>query len=193
MKFRFVFMGPDENAGRPDALPRVEAASAAFRFETAAGGMVRHDARARGESKFVPLANFVARIFSDRIIDDGTEPQRHFGLRAELADQTIAFSIPAVEFGRMGWVLGNLGPEAIVYPGQLQHARAAVQALSQGIRREHVFAHTGWRKIDGRWVYLHAGGAIGADGYRQRAGTARLPCQRRSPGRGRLRPATPFN
>jgi len=27
-----------------------------------------------------------------------------------------------------------------------------------------VFTHTGWRKIDGVWVYLHGAGGIGADG-----------------------------
>jgi hypothetical protein len=27
-----------------------------------------------------------------------------------------------------------------------------------------VYGHTGWREVNGRWVYLHAGGGIGADG-----------------------------
>ncbi|SDF65211.1 DUF927 domain-containing protein [Sporolituus thermophilus] len=33
-------------------------------------------------------------------------------------------------------------------------------------RREEktYYTHTGWRKIGGKWAYLHAGGAIGADG-----------------------------
>ena len=27
-----------------------------------------------------------------------------------------------------------------------------------------VYTHTGWRKLDGKWAYLHGGGAIGASG-----------------------------
>ena len=64
----------------------------------------------------------------------------------------------------MGWVLNKLGPQAIIYPGQQQHARAAFQWLSGEIRQEQVFAHLGWRRHGSHWVYLHAGGALGADG-----------------------------
>jgi len=64
----------------------------------------------------------------------------------------------------MGWVLDRLGPQAIIYPGQQQHVRAAIQSLSGAIHQEHVFAHLGWRRHGTQWVYLHAGGALGADG-----------------------------
>jgi hypothetical protein len=63
----------------------------------------------------------------------------------------------------MGWVLNQLGPQAIIYPGQQQHARAAIQCLSGAIRQERIFAHLGWRKHGGLWMYLHASGAIGAE------------------------------
>jgi hypothetical protein len=39
--------------------------------------------------------------------------------------------------------------------------REAVQQLSKPEHRVR-YAHTGWRKIGGKWMYLHAGGAIGA-------------------------------
>jgi hypothetical protein len=96
--------------------------------------------------------------------DDGAEPQREFGVEAELGGERVAFVLPAAEFGRMGWVLSRLGPQAIVFPGQQQHLRAAIQYLSDAIRQEQVFTHLGWRKPAGQWVYLHAGGALGADG-----------------------------
>jgi hypothetical protein len=66
----------------------------------------------------------------------------------------------------MGWVLRQLGPEAIVYPGQQQHARAAIQWLSGRIPQERIFIHLGWRKHGPDWVYLHAGDAVGAQGSR---------------------------
>ena len=62
----------------------------------------------------------------------------------------------------MNWVLHRLGPQAIVYPGQHQHARAAIQWFSGPIRQERIFTHLGWRKQGAQYVYLHAGGALGA-------------------------------
>ena len=64
----------------------------------------------------------------------------------------------------MGWVLNRLGPQAIIYPGQQQHARAAIQWLSGPVRQESIFAHLGWRKHGPQWAYLHAAGALGAAG-----------------------------
>jgi hypothetical protein len=78
------------------------------------------------------------------------------------AGKRFAFVVTAAEFGRMSWVLDHLGPGAIIYPGQLQHARAAIQYVSGSIRQQRIFTHTGWRKSGTDWVYLDAGGAIGA-------------------------------
>ncbi len=64
----------------------------------------------------------------------------------------------------MVWVLNKLGPQAIIYPGQQQHARAAIQWLSGEIPQEHIFTHLGWRNHGSQWVYLHAGGAVAAVG-----------------------------
>ncbi len=64
----------------------------------------------------------------------------------------------------MGWVLHKLGPQAIIYPGQQQHARAAIQWLSGEIPQEHIFAHLGWRKHGEHRVYLYSGGALGVGG-----------------------------
>jgi hypothetical protein len=33
----------------------------------------------------------------------------------------------ASEFATMRWVMNRLGPTAIIYPGQQQHPRAAIQ------------------------------------------------------------------
>jgi hypothetical protein len=51
---------------------------------------------------------------SDIILDDGVEQQRHCGVEAELDGQKVVFTVPAAEFGRMGWVLPRLGPRAII-------------------------------------------------------------------------------
>jgi hypothetical protein len=111
------------------------------------------------------VANFTARIVSDIVVDDGSGVERReFEVEAEVGGRLLSFTLPAAEFGRMGWVLDKLGPQAIVYPGQQQHARAAIQSLSASIRQQRIFAHLGWRQQNSHWVYLHAGGALGCRG-----------------------------
>src|SRR5690606_40074516 len=75
-------------------------------------------------------------------------------------------TVPAERFNSMGWVTESWGNRAVVYAGQgaKDHMRAAIQLLSGDVPRRTVFEHLGWRKIDRRWLYLHAGGAIGAEG-----------------------------
>ena len=168
MKFKFIYL-PDDN---PDDPPRACESGAAepasprggLRYENDGTDMIRREQWANGRSRCTAAANFQARIVRDIVLDDGTEERREFGVEAELGGRRVAFVVPATEFGRMGWVLSRLGPQAIVYPGQQQHARAAIQYLSGAIQQERIFAHLGWRQHGGQWVYLHAGGALSADG-----------------------------
>lgn len=113
-----------------------------------------------------PLTNFTARIVADVSEDDGTESRHTFELEATLAGRLRRFTIPASQFAGMAWATEYLGAQAIVYPGMgtKDHARAAVQLLSDSIPERAVYTHTGWREIDGVRCYLHGGGVIGPDG-----------------------------
>ncbi|MGE5609478.1 MAG: hypothetical protein ACM359_09500 [Bacillota bacterium] len=76
-------------------------------------------------------------------------------------------TLRASEFSAMNWPVEQLGADAIVYAGMgiRDHARAAIQSFGQGQRVHRViYTHTGWRKVKEAMVYLHAGGAIGAQG-----------------------------
>ena len=163
MKFRFVLLGPDDD-GRKLAPERssVTRSRAVVRYEQRESSIVRVEQRENGDVKTTPLTNFCARIVRDIVLDDGDEQKRHFGLEVELGDATVVLSLSAADFSRMGWVLHKLGPQAIIYPGQQQHARAAIQWLSRKIRQERIFTHLGWTKDGPDWIYLHAGGAVGA-------------------------------
>jgi len=171
MNFRLVWMGSDDD---PDEHPPVREGGVALphlpsgtvRYEQRGNEMVRRERLRNGCLKFTVVANFSARIVRDLILDDDVERRREFRVEAELGGQTIAFVVAAAEFGRVGWVLNKLGPQAIVYPGQQQHARAAIQGLSGPIPQERIFTHLGWRKHGSDWVYLQAGGAVGAEGLR---------------------------
>jgi len=114
----------------------------------------------------VALANFGAVITEDISVDDGVSEQRQLVLAAAVRGQSLQVSISAAQFAGMTWVAERLGAGAIVEPGMgtKDRLRHAMQVLSGEIPQRRVYAHTGWRQIDGVWVYLHAGGAIGLDG-----------------------------
>lgn len=114
-----------------------------------------------------PLTNFTAWIAADVTEDDGAEERRSFEIEAELAGRRQTFTIPSSQFTGMAWATEYLGARAIVYPGfgLKDHARTAIQELSgESLVARHVYAHTGWREVEGEWVYLHAGGAVGRFG-----------------------------
>src|ERR671912_577836 len=112
------------------------------------------------------LTNFTARIKADVSEDDGAEVRRYFGIEARIGERTVRFDVPAPKFTGMAWATEHLGASAILYPGfsLKDHTRTAVQLLSEDIAERTIFTHTGWRRVDGIWHYLHGGGAIGPDG-----------------------------
>lgn len=122
-----------------------------------------------GGQAFVPvqLTNFVAEIVSDVSRDDGAEQTRVFEIRARLAGESAwrSGSINATDFSSLPkWIHEVLGAKAVVFPSKGEHAKVAIQLLSSEIQTRRVVAHTGWRNDDGRWLYYHNGGAIGAVG-----------------------------
>src|SRR5437868_540006 len=132
MKFRFVLLQPDDDPdghppARKDAAALPDTPCRTLRYEKRGPDMVRVESLKNGDWKSTSIANFIACIVTDTIRDDGDEERRYFGVEAELAGRKEFFAVPAAEFGRMGWVLQKLGPQAIIYPGQQQHARAAIQ------------------------------------------------------------------
>ncbi len=134
-------------------------------YQATPSGLVQWKSTREGRM-CVPLTNFTARICSDVVVDDGAETQHVFEIEAELKRLTHKFTVPADHFSGMHWVLGQLGPEAVVQAGQgaKDHARAAIQLLSGDVPKRRVFTHTGWRKLENKWIYLHARGAIGPSG-----------------------------
>jgi hypothetical protein len=114
----------------------------------------------------VQLTNFTAQITADVTEDDGAEVRRQFEIEATLGGRQVAFTIPVASFAGMSWPAEQLGANAVVYPGFgiKDQARAAVQLVSGEVPARRVFTHTGWKEVDGCWLYLHAGGAIGPEG-----------------------------
>jgi Bifunctional DNA primase/polymerase, N-terminal/Domain of unknown function (DUF927) len=111
----------------------------------------------KGDIAPVRLTNFGAAIVADRMLDDGELSRREFEIVINLHGETQRLSVAAEDFDSMQWV-AKCGAEAIVEAGYAarNHARAATQHLSGRIPKEHVYLHTGWRKVDGVWVFLDA-------------------------------------
>ena len=112
-----------------------------------------------------PLANFQARIEEEITRDDGLRPVREFLVRGSLETgrPLPPARIPAREFEGLAWIRREWGAEACQAPARSlgPHLVNAIQAHSQGLKKRIVYAHSGWRKINGVWLYLHGGGAIG--------------------------------
>lgn len=134
-------------------------------YEETSAGLVWHKPTQSGTVRTL-LTNFPARIVADVAEDDGAEVRRQFEMSATLDGRPHRFAVPAERFAAMHWPLEYLGAGAIVMPGlgAKEQARTAIQVLSAPVPRRVIYAHTGWREHDGRWAYLHAGGALGPDG-----------------------------
>lgn len=122
------------------------------------------------EQEFVePLCNFTSGIVAEIVLDDGYEVHRELHVAGKGHDgrDFETAKIPSDKFEAMNWPLQTWGGRAILAAGNgtKSHLRAAIQLLSPPdypVRR--VYRHSGWRNLGGLWYYLHAGGAIGADG-----------------------------
>ena len=112
------------------------------------------------------LSNFTAVIAAEVTHDDGEETQKFFEIEALVDGKPKRAEVSAAKYPAMNWVTEKLGGRAILCAGNSAKdgARAAIQFLSPKPQQRTLYVHTGWRQIDGKWLYLHAGGAIGADG-----------------------------
>jgi hypothetical protein len=110
------------------------------------------------------LTNYQASIKANILLDDGVETKREFEIESELMGARHRVTIPASEFSSMNWPIERMGATAITFPNQHQYARTAIQSLSIMAEERYIYVHTGWRKVGGRWLFLHAEGAICAAG-----------------------------
>jgi hypothetical protein len=159
----------NEALNRLEQEPPAEEAPAdvTVQYHDAPGYLCRQKLVADSEVT-VPLANFTARIVEEVVRDDGAEQSTAFIIEGKLADgrPLPRGEVPAERFPWMRWPVELWGTRAVVHAGAgvADHARCAIQILSGDVPRRVTYGHTGWRRIGAEWVYLHAGGAIGAAG-----------------------------
>lgn len=133
------------------------------------GGVICQRKNHHGNEFLTPLCNFSARILRQITQDNGLERTSFFDIygKGETEHEFPVARVAASAFGSMSWVLENWGAQAIVHAGMgaRDHLRAAIQTLSDSIKTDTVFIHTGWRKNpSGRWQFLMSGGALSEGG-----------------------------
>ncbi len=116
----------------------------------------------------IPICNFSAQILSEETHDDGQSANTVFLIEGvtKVGKVLPSVAVSAEQYGGLNWIQTNWGSRAIIYVGNSyrDHVKNAIQLLSTEPKRAVVFKHTGWRKIDGNYFYLHSGGAIGECG-----------------------------
>lgn len=133
------------------------------------------------------LADFVAYIERKDIEDDGDGGKAEglelldrlrYHLVIQQGERTARHTVTAQAFHAMRWPPEVTDLDLIVAGGTSvrDYLREAIELASGEVARERhpegggviprhtVFVHTGWRNVDGRHVYLHAGGGIGEEG-----------------------------
>jgi hypothetical protein len=136
-------------------------------YEVTPDGIVWHKVNSRGEHTAVLLTNFPAEIVSDVLEDDGVQTQHMYEIDATVQGRKRRISLTAAELANTNWPMQYLGGKAaILQPGfsNRDRVRVALQLVSSNMQEQTVFKHTGWRRIDGHFYYLHRDGAIGAQG-----------------------------
>ena len=113
----------------------------------------------------VPLCNFDARIAEEIIRDNGIEVTGSFKIiGTDFQGRPLpSTEVPLSGFETMNWVVPAWGLKGIVSANQAarQKLREAIMLQSQEATHRTVYAHTGWREVDSRRVFLTAAGALG--------------------------------
>lgn len=115
------------------------------------------------------LTNFAVRLDAQRECREASPPQRTYRLTVRLeSGAERAVTLEAGEFMRGAWVSRELGAGAWVNPelscDAWKTAAQGLVLLFADAPTERVFKRTGWHEHEGRWVYVDAGGALGAEG-----------------------------
>jgi len=133
----------------------------------------------KGEKEsVVRMANFTAKISREVVRDDGQDRKMMFEIDGILKggrNLPVAL-VPADKYTAMNWPVANWGAAANIIPGTATKdtLRYAIQTTGFDCPKEHIYTHTGWRQIGGKWVYIHGSGGIGADNVKVDLDEAKL-------------------
>jgi hypothetical protein len=109
-----------------------------------------------------------SQLISSQIkIDNGLEVERFLKIETKMNGHLSRFIVSASEFDKLNWITQELGAQAVIYPNYTvkNHLSVAIKLLSGDIPTETKYTHLGWRKENGKLIFLQSEGAIGASGF----------------------------
>jgi hypothetical protein len=116
------------------------------------------------------LTNFLPQIRAKETHTDGMTVKRFLKITGTLEDGRILpeLTLASSELMSLDWVCNQWSsdPQIYVVDKVRDKIRLAMQMTSGVLPETIVYNHTGWRKIEGEWYFLHAGGAVGREGNR---------------------------
>lgn len=127
-----------------------------------------------GEAIDVRLTNFLPQPKREITLDDGAStPTMLFEIAGtlETGEALPPVTVEARHFAALNWIkeAWGLRPYVAAGTGNKEKLRFVIEFAARNIKREYVYAHLGWRRLGGKWVYLHSGGAVGAEGVKVQA------------------------
>src|SRR6266700_2647405 len=125
------------------------------------------------EGERTMLCNFVAKITKETRIMDGINTETILTIEGQASSNgkgsaTIllpAVDVPANNWQGLGWVMQAWGVRAIIQPGHSikDDLRTAIQ-MNSDPKKEEIYKSIGWMQIANKKHFLHAGGALTAEG-----------------------------
>jgi hypothetical protein len=115
-------------------------------------------------AKLTRITTFIVPSMRKVVFDDGDEQRVSYELEAKMGNRSTTAVLSTDEFARMQWPMQSLGIRATVLEKQHENARVAIQLTATEAPDQIRYTSTGWYKVEGKWMYLHAGGAISTDG-----------------------------
>lgn len=107
------------------------------------------------------LCNFVPWITAEITLDDGAETTTWIRMRGihESGRPLPEIELSAAELAGFNWLAQRWGMDCILEVGKTVKdcVRHAIQTTAAGAEKKTVYAVTGWKNINGKWIYLMPG------------------------------------
>lgn len=121
-------------------------------------GCLYEEVKIKNKTEYVKLADFVPVLKAEVTYDDGTEPKKKFRVAAthktgDVLDEQL---VSAEEMMTMKWLLQRWGQQGAAQPRQNVHQKIchAIMSPKEKPVRETIYTQTGWKLIDGEYVFL---------------------------------------
>ena len=124
-------------------------------------GCLFREVRTKNSSYDQKLCNFLPYIVSEITLDDGAEESKRLRLGGYRHDGSPLpeIEITGSELGSFNWLIDKWGADCVleIGPNIRDSVRYAIQMTAPDADRQTVYEVTGWKKINGEWLFLMPG------------------------------------